>query len=76
MAPVVLNVAEKPSVAKELARVLNGGRPPSSKQGKAMYNRIYTFSCDGGPMLGGVVNMKMTSVAGHMMEFAFESPYE
>ena len=46
----VLSVAEKPSVARELAKILSNGTA-SSRRGEAQYNMLYDFSCtlDGRP---------------------------
>lgn len=43
MPPRVLNVAEKPSVAKEIARILNGGQVPRTREGELKYCKIYDF---------------------------------
>lgn len=65
----VLNVAEKPSAAKEIANIL--GQRPSSRQGHSPYNRIFDFEYRI-PALGpGNCQMAMTSVAGHLMELEF-----
>jgi DNA topoisomerase IA len=45
MPPKVLNVAEKPSVAKEISRILNGGHIPRGRDGGNNYCRIYDFPC-------------------------------
>lgn len=45
MPPKVLNVAEKPSVAKEIARILNGGHDPRRRDGGNTYCKIYDFPC-------------------------------
>lgn len=65
----VLNVAEKPSVAKEASRVLSGGNC-SSDQGASRFNRIHRFQYN----LGGVGQCEMvfTSVLGHLMEHEFK----
>ena len=53
-----LNVAEKPSVAKELAGILGEGRA-SSRRGPAQYNPIWEFD---GRLDGGPCRMLITSV--------------
>eukprot|EP01052_Picozoa_sp_SAG31_P006552 SAG31_NODE_302_length_18087_cov_97.056982_16_plen_279_part_00 len=71
MARRVLNVAEKPSVAKEVSNVLSGGRC-STEQGASRYNRIHRFEYQ----LHGVgrCQMEFTSVLGHLMELEFADP--
>ena len=78
----VLNVAEKPSVAKALSEVFsNSARSPlSSAAGRSQYNRIYTV--DGvrfpDPRSRGPPaphKMVMTSVAGHISGRDFKPPY-
>lgn len=61
--PTWLNVAEKPSVAKEMAQSLSGGscRTVASM---SRYNPVFEFSFEGKTML-------VTSVAGHLMEDQF-----
>ena len=72
MPTIVLSVAEKPSVAREIAAALaQGGRPerPTSRGG----NPIWIFP---GHMPGiGQVEMHVTSVSGHLMEHDFEGRY-
>ncbi|CAN0106769.1 unnamed protein product [Ectocarpus sp. 8 AP-2014] len=67
-----INVAEKPSVAKELANILGGGNS-RRRQGRSQYNPIFEF--DNCSMMGQSVNMKITSVTGHLMELEFAEPY-
>ncbi|CCW69301.1 unnamed protein product [Phytomonas sp. Hart1] len=58
-----LNVAEKPSVAKEIANALSGGDArPVPMSGRS--NPVYKFSFNGTTML-------VTSVLGHLMEDEF-----
>lgn len=69
----LLHVAEKPSVAKELAAILSrnnqaGGRY-STHNGPATYNKIFEFSC---PFEGSTCTMLITSVLGHLMETEFD----
>ena len=63
----VLSVAEKPSVAKELAAILSGGNP-SRRSGPAKYNALWDFTT---ALDGGQCQMTMTSVTGHLMELDF-----
>ncbi|EPY19266.1 DNA topoisomerase III [Strigomonas culicis] len=58
-----LHVAEKPSVAKEVANVLSGGRCRTTHS-QSKYNPVFEFQFEGHAML-------MTSVAGHLMEDEF-----
>ncbi len=65
MAPrSALSVAEKPSVAKELAAILSNGSA-RRRQGASQYNGIFDFQC---PLDNGQCSMKVTSVTGHLME--------
>ncbi|RNF24879.1 putative DNA topoisomerase III [Trypanosoma conorhini] len=57
--PTWLNVAEKPSVAKELAAVLSNGACRTG-QSLSRFNPLFEFELDGNQML-------CTSVAGHLM---------
>ncbi len=65
----VLSVAEKPSVAKQLALVMNRGQPPPRRNGKSQFNANYTLQTT---ILGNEqCDMVMTSVSGHMMDLEF-----
>ena len=68
---VILNVAEKPSVAKEIARFLGGGNVKKSF-GQSKYNPIYDFPYS---VQGIDVHMRVTSVQGHVMSMDFESSH-
>jgi DNA topoisomerase-3 len=76
MAPrYVLNVAEKPSVAKELARILAvyGNSTVRTRDGRSVFNRILEFEC---PVSGsGQSHMAMTSLTGHMKDHDFDLPH-
>ncbi|KAG5464898.1 hypothetical protein LSCM4_00344 [Leishmania orientalis] len=61
--PTWLNVAEKPSVAKEMAQSLSGGNCRTI-QSQSRFNPVFEFSFEGKTML-------VTSVAGHLMEDQF-----
>lgn len=68
MSPVkVLNVAEKPSVAREVSKILsnNGAR---QRRSCAQYNPIWEF---GYTIQGTPCDMMFTSVAGHLMSLEF-----
>lgn len=70
---IVLSVAEKPSVAKELARII-GGDNVHRRNGFSPYNHIFEIpECD---FKNGRCSMKITSVTGHMMEAEFETAYK
>lgn len=74
MVLTVLSVAEKPSVAKELAKIISGGENFERRNGKSQYNPIYILrDC---PFKGSKCTMKITSVTGHMMEIDFEERYK
>ncbi|CAC9551031.1 DNA topoisomerase III [Leishmania donovani] len=61
--PTWLNVAEKPSVAKEMAQSLSGGNCRTVPS-QSRFNPVYEFKFEGKTML-------VTSVAGHLMEDQF-----
>jgi DNA topoisomerase IA len=67
----VLCVAEKPSVAKELAHILSKGSF-RTRDGRSKFNKVFEFECD---MMGQRCQVRMTSVLGHMMELEFERQY-
>ncbi|KAI9911606.1 hypothetical protein PsorP6_009585 [Peronosclerospora sorghi] len=64
----VLNVAEKPSVAKEIATILSCGRF-ERRPGFSKYNALFEFPYQ---IRGQQVQMVVTSVTGHMMELEFD----
>jgi len=69
----VLNVAEKPSVAKGISNILAGQGPaPRHRPGGTNYNGIYEFGCQ---INGENVDMVFTSVLGHLLELEFIEPY-
>ncbi|KPI84912.1 putative DNA topoisomerase III [Leptomonas seymouri] len=61
--PTWLNVAEKPSVAKEMAHCLSGGSCRTIAS-MSRFNPVFEFNFEGKSML-------VTSVAGHLMEDQF-----
>lgn len=61
--PTWLNVAEKPSVAKEMAQSLSGGSCRTIAS-LSRFNPVFEFAFEGKTML-------VTSVAGHLMEDQF-----
>lgn len=59
----VLNVAEKPTVAKEISNILSKGKC-SKSAGRSKYNPIWKFPFT---LRGQEVEMIVTSVLGHLM---------
>lgn len=72
----ILSVAEKPSVAKELANIISRGAPISSltRPSLSKFNPVYEIqSC---PFKDTMASMKITSVTGHIMEIEFDAKYK
>mmetsp|Transcript_20434 Transcript_20434/g.34055 ORF Transcript_20434/g.34055 Transcript_20434/m.34055 type:complete len:342 (-) Transcript_20434:14-1039(-) len=67
----VLNVAEKPSVAKEISNILSEGRC-TRRNGKSPYNVNWEFDYD---LNGAQVRMIFTSVTGHLCSTDFPDEY-
>lgn len=66
----ILSVAEKPSVAKELARIIAGDQNFNTKQGHSVYNKIFEINrCRFSNQDG--CKMSITSVSGHLMNLDF-----
>ncbi|KAL4130516.1 hypothetical protein PRIC2_006512 [Phytophthora ramorum] len=65
----VFNVAEKPSVAKEIANILSSGRS-QRRAGFSKYNALFEFPYE---IRGQQVQMVVTSVTGHIMELDFDA---
>lgn len=65
---VALLVAEKPSVARSIARFLSQQDRPAFRQGVSKYNPLYEFNSKFGnrPYL-----FRVTSVSGHIMQYSF-----
>jgi DNA topoisomerase III len=70
----VLNVAEKPSVAKEIASIISNGNC-TKRTGRERYCPIWDFDADV-PSLGGKVKMKFTSVLGHLFQIDFDTRFK
>ena len=69
----VLNVAEKPSVAKSVAEILSReGGGMQTRAGRSRYNRVFEFNYNIG---GRACHMLVTSVTGHLMELDFDDRY-
>uniref|UniRef100_A0A7S3GC86 DNA topoisomerase n=1 Tax=Palpitomonas bilix TaxID=652834 RepID=A0A7S3GC86_9EUKA len=68
----ILNVAEKPSVAREITRLLSGGNH-DRKNGGTKYNHIFTFNYN---VNGEDAEMVMTSIAGHLFSLDFEAKWK
>ena len=66
-----LSVAEKPSVAKELAGILGNGSA-SSRRGASNFNPIWEFN---GQLDRAPCQMLITSVLGHLMEPEFDGDH-
>ena len=64
-----LNVAEKPSVAKSVSQLLNGG-PPQRENSLSQYNPVFRFNyyVDSKNI---EFDMLFTSVRGHIMGYEF-----
>ena len=67
MGRVFINVAEKPSIAKDIARHLSTGGP-RKERGASQYNPNYFFDYN---LNGENVDMIVTSVIGHIEELRF-----
>lgn len=72
MPSLILNVAEKPSVAKEAAIILSQNRY-SSIRSDSQYNPIYEFDIQ---YQNQPAKMHFTSVTGHIMNFEFPPQYK
>ncbi|XP_012081967.1 DNA topoisomerase 3-alpha isoform X2 [Jatropha curcas] len=70
----VLNVAEKPSVAKSVATILSRNQQHGLRvrEGRSRYNKIFEFTY---VINGQPCHMLMTSVTGHLMELEFEDRF-
>ncbi|KAI8028818.1 DNA topoisomerase 3-alpha [Camellia lanceoleosa] len=70
----VLNVAEKPSVAKAVAGILSKSSQGGMRvrDGRSRFNRIFEFAYT---IHGQQCHMLFTSVTGHLMELDFEDRY-
>lgn len=70
----ILSVAEKPSVAKELAKIISNNGHMVRVAGHSQYNQIFEInSCT---FRGHNASMKITSVTGHMMESEFDARFK
>lgn len=65
---IVLNVAEKPSMARQISQLLSGCDVLESTGGKSKYCRNYSFLYT---LNGAPVKMVMTSVLGHVKSLDF-----
>ncbi|XP_058092918.1 DNA topoisomerase 3-alpha isoform X2 [Magnolia sinica] len=68
----VLNVAEKPSVAKAVAGILSRNHGLRTRDGRSRYNRIFEFDYT---IRSQPCRMLVTSVTGHLMELDFDDRY-
>lgn len=69
---VVINVAEKPSIAKHLISAL-AGSSFTKENSLSIYNPIFTYK---GNFQGVSAVIKVTSVTGHVREMAFNKKYQ
>ncbi|KAJ6340353.1 hypothetical protein OIU77_008166 [Salix suchowensis] len=67
----VLNVVEKPSVAKSVATILSRNQL-RVREGRSRYNKIFEFNYS---INGQQCHMLVTSVTGHLMEVDFEDRF-
>lgn len=72
MAPVVLMVAEKPSLALSLAKILSNNNGLSSRKASNGACSVHEWN---GKFQGQHVFFKMTSVCGHVMSCDFPPKY-
>ncbi|OMO56040.1 DNA topoisomerase, type IA [Corchorus olitorius] len=68
----VLNVAEKPSVAKSVSGILSSNQGLRVREGRSRYNKIFEFNYS---IRGQHCQMLFTSVTGHLMELEFEDRF-
>ncbi|XP_017629354.1 DNA topoisomerase 3-alpha [Gossypium arboreum] len=68
----VLNVAEKPSVAKSVSGILSRNQGLRVRDGRSRYNRLFEFNYS---IRGQPCHMLFTSVTGHLMELEFEDRF-
>ncbi|KAK7319115.1 hypothetical protein RJT34_03828 [Clitoria ternatea] len=68
----VLNVAEKPSVAKSVSAILSRNQGLRVREGRSRYNKIFEFNYT---IRGQPCHMLFTSVTGHLMELEFQDRY-
>ncbi|KAK8687869.1 hypothetical protein V6N13_086664 [Hibiscus sabdariffa] len=68
----VLNVAEKPSVAKSVSGILSRNQGLRVRDGRSRYNKIFEFNYS---IRGQPCHMLFTSVTGHLMELEFEDRF-
>ncbi|XVF16931.1 hypothetical protein REPUB_Repub10bG0073300 [Reevesia pubescens] len=68
----VLNVAEKPSVAKSVSGILSRNQGLRVREGRSRFNKIFEFNYS---IRGQPCHMLFTSVTGHLMELEFEDRF-
>ena len=69
---MVLNVAEKPTIAKGVSTILGRGNV-SRREGFSKYNKVFEFNYT---LNGQNARMLFTSVSGHLMEQNFKPQYK
>ena len=71
----VLSVAEKPSVAKELAAIISRQHADSTKRaGVSPFNPVFEIA--NATFMNSPARMIVTSVTGHLMEIEFDGTYK
>lgn len=71
-AMTVLNVAEKPSVAKSVSTLLSRNQGLRVREGRSRYNKVFEFEYS---IRGQPCHMMMTSVTGHVTELDFDERF-
>lgn len=71
MQRVILNVAEKPSVAKSISQIL--GSHYKVEDTASVYNKLYRFNYN---VMGQASEMLFTSVTGHLMSLKYHDKYK
>lgn len=69
----MLNVAEKPSVAKAVAGILSSHQGLKIREGRSRFNKIFEFNYT---ISGRPCFMSFTSVTGHLMELDFDERFK
>ena len=70
--PIVLMVAEKPSISNSIASILSGGSP-NRRSGACRNSPVYEFP---GKFMGRSVTFRVTAVLGHVLSTDFPPKYQ
>lgn len=73
--PYILNVAEKPSVAKTISSILSNNQY-HKLPGNHYLNPIYEFQCHVPQFHNQLYTMVFTSVLGHLLTYQYQPPYD